>query len=130
MKEGLCQGHREAMQITVTPEMTASFGGEEVHPTLSTVTMVYYMEWVGRKIILPFLEEGEEGVGGSISVRHLAPAPVGKTVTFIAEAVRVTSSQVLCHVRAEHDKAIVGEGSFLQVILPQQTIRDRIEQMR
>jgi fluoroacetyl-CoA thioesterase len=130
MKDGLREGHRETMAVTVTPDMTAAFGGEEVHPTLSTVSMIYYMEWVGRRIILPFLEEGEEGVGGSISVRHLAPAPVGKKVTFMAEVVRVTDREVLCHVRAEHDKAVVGEGSFLQVILPKQKIRDRIEQMR
>lgn len=53
------------MSITVTEDMIAAFGGEMVHPVLSTVTMVYYMEWVGRKVILPFLEEGEEGESGA-----------------------------------------------------------------
>ncbi|OYD08589.1 thioesterase family protein [Paludifilum halophilum] len=130
MKEGLKPGHRETIEMTVTREMTASFGGEEVHPTLSTVTMVYYMEWAGRRVILPFLEEGEEGVGGSISVKHRAPAPVGKTVIFTAEAVEVKLDKVVCRVRAAHDKSVVGEGRFVQAILPRDQIRRRIEAMR
>lgn len=101
-----------------------------IHPTLSTVTMVYYMEWVGRKVILPFLEEGEEGVGASINVKHRAPAPVGKQVHFIAKVTEVTQSKVVCTVIAEHDRAIVGEAEFTQVILPKERIRENIERMR
>jgi predicted thioesterase len=88
------------------------------------------MEWVGRKVILPFLEEGEEGVGGSITVEHRSPAPIGKQVTFIAEATEVKPNKVVCRVVAEHDKAIVGEGTFTQVILPVEKIHRRIEQMK
>lgn len=130
MKPGLQPGRRETMSITVTEDMTASFGGEMVHPVLSTVMMVYYMEWVGRKVILPFLEEGEEGVGGSISVEHRSPAPIGKRVTFTAEALEVKPNKVVCRVTAEHDKAVVGEGTFTQVILPVERIHERIEQMK
>ncbi|MFC4075879.1 thioesterase family protein [Salinithrix halophila] len=129
MKARLQVGHRERLEVTVTREMTASFGGVEVHPVLSTVSMVYHMEWAGRKVILPFLEPGEEGVGGAISVEHRAPAPVGKVVTFTAEAIEVTSRKVLCRVWCEHDKALVGEGTFLQAILPSGAIRRRIEAM-
>ncbi len=130
MKPGLHPGHREQITITVTEEMVASFGGKMVHPTLSTVTMVYYMEWAGRKVILPFLEEEEEGVGGQIAVKHCSPAPVGKKVTFTAEATEVKENKVVCRVWAEHDKAVVGEGTFTQVIAPKARIRERIEQMR
>lgn len=130
MKPGLRPGHKETMTITVTEEMAASFGGEMIHPTLSTVTMVYYMEWVGRKVILPFLEKHEEGVGAAIEVKHRAPAPIGKTVTFIAETVEVRSNKVVCRVTAEHDKALVGEGTFIQAILSRQQIRERLEAMR
>jgi fluoroacetyl-CoA thioesterase len=129
MKPGLKPGRREQMTVTVTSEMTASFGGKAVHPTLSTVSMIYYMEWVGRKVILPFLEDGEEGVGSGIFVQHRAPAPVGKEVTFTAEASEVKPSKVVCLVRAEHDKSLVGTGTFVQTILSKQRILDRIKQM-
>ncbi|MGF7088171.1 putative thioesterase [Kroppenstedtia sanguinis] len=129
MKPGLKPGHRKQMQVTVTDEMTASFGGNQVHPTLSTVSMIYYMEWVGRQVILPFLEPGEEGVGSEISIQHRAPAPVGKEVTFTAEAIEVKPSKVVCSVRGEHDKSLVGAGTFVQAILPKQGILERIRQM-
>lgn len=129
VKPGLNVGHRETMSIVVAPDMCPAFGGVQVHPTLSTVSMIYYMEWVGRRVILPFLEEGEEGVGAAISVEHRAPAPVGKEVTFTAEAVEVAPRRVVCRVWAEHDKGIVGEGMFHQAILPRQKILDRIASM-
>lgn len=130
MKPGLVPGYEESMTMTVSEEMVAAFEGEMVHPTLSTVTMVYYMEWVGRKVILPFLEEGEEGVGASINVKHRAPAPVGKTVTFVARVTEVTPHKVVCAVTAEHDRAIVGEGEFTQILLPKERIQENIERMK
>ncbi|SFT01704.1 thioesterase family protein [Marininema halotolerans] len=130
MKPGLQPGIEEQMVVTVAGEMTASFGGVEIHPVLSTVTMVYYMEWVSRKIILPYLENGEEGVGGAITLEHMAPAPVGKVVTFTSTVVEVTSNRVICEVKAEHDKSLVGEGTFHQVILPVEKLYQRIQEMK
>jgi fluoroacetyl-CoA thioesterase len=54
---------------------------------------------------------------------------VGKEVTFTAEASEVKPSKVVCLVRAEHDKSLVGTGTFVQTILPKQRILDRIKQM-
>ncbi|WP_124726826.1 thioesterase family protein [Staphylospora marina] len=130
MKQGLKPGLRETMTVTVTDDMTAGFGGVKIHPVLSTVHMVYYMEWVGRKILEPFLEEHEEGVGASINVKHRAPAPVGKTVTFVATVREVTENKLVCDVIAEHDRAIVGESEFVQVILPKERLRENIERMK
>jgi fluoroacetyl-CoA thioesterase len=130
MKPGLAPGHRETMTVTVTEEMVAGFGGKVIHPVLSTVHMVYYMEWVGRKVLEPFLEEHEEGVGASINVKHRAPAPVGKTVTFVATVKEVTTNKLVCDVIAEHDRAIVGESEFVQVIMPKERLKENIERMK
>lgn len=129
MKPGLEPGYQETMTVVVKEDMVASFGGQMVHPVLSTVSMVYYMEWTGRKVILPFLEDDEEGVGASIDIRHLAPAPVGKTVSFVATVKVVTPQKVVCDVIAEHDRAIVGEGEFVQVIVPKEKLKANIERM-
>lgn len=129
MKPGLHIGYQEQVEITVTDDMFPAFEGKVVHKTLSTVSMVYYMEWVGRLVILPFLEAGEEGIGGGISVEHLAPAPAHKRVIFTAEVTEVTDKKIVCRVFAEHDKARVGEGSLTQYILPKTQIDDRIASM-
>jgi predicted thioesterase len=130
MKQGLELGHQETISIVVTEEMAASFAGQMVHPVLSTVHMVYYMEWAGRKVILPFLEEGEEGVGATIHIRHIAPAPIGKRVDFTATVIERTDNKVVCQVKAEHDRAVVGEGEFVQVILPLAKIEANINRMK
>lgn len=130
MKEGLNPGYQASLTIQVTEDMAAGFGGQVVHPVLSTVSMVYYMEWAGRKVILPFLEEHEEGVGASINVKHRSPAPIGKTVTFVATAKEITPKKVVCEVIAKHDKAIVGEAEFTQVILPKERMIENIERMK
>ncbi|MGA8942453.1 MAG: thioesterase family protein [Thermoactinomyces sp.] len=130
MKPGLEPGYKETMVVVVKEDMVASFGGQMVHPVLSTVSMVYYMEWTGRKVILPFLEDDEEGVGASIDIRHLAPAPVGKTVLFVATVKVATPKKVVCNVMAEHDRAIVGEGEFVQVIVPKEKLKESIERMK
>lgn len=54
MKQGLKLGKEESIEVIVTEDMFASFEGEVVHPVYSTVAMTYHMEWVSRKIILPF----------------------------------------------------------------------------
>ncbi|WAH35178.1 thioesterase family protein [Alicyclobacillus dauci] len=129
MKPGLSVGHQERLDVTVTDDMFPAFEGTSLHPTLSTVTMVHYMEWVSRLVILPYLEEGEEGIGGGIAVHHLAPAPEGKTVTFVAETTEVAGNKVVCRVWAEHDRARVGEGTVTQFILPKEKIHERIAAM-
>lgn len=129
MKPGLIVGYEETMEIVVTSGMVASFGGEIIHPVLSTVSMIYYMEWVGRKVILPFLEESEEGIGASISIHHRAPAPIGKKVGFCAVVTEVISEKVVCRVKAEHQQSVVGEGEFVQVILSKERIQNRIREM-
>ena len=129
MKTGLARGRLETVRITVTEDMCPSFAGATVHPTLSTVSMVYHMEWAGRRVILPFLEDCEEGIGASICIDHLAPAPVGKQVTFYAQAEDVSPHKVVCRVWAEHDKARIGEGTFTQVITRKERILQRIHDM-
>ncbi|SFX57693.1 Predicted thioesterase [Thermoactinomyces sp. DSM 45891] len=129
MKTGLEKGNKKSMQMTVSPEMTASFAGRLIHPVLSTVAMVYHMEWVGRLIIEPFLEENEEGIGVEIQVKHCLPAPVGVDVVFEAEVMDRTDRQVTCRVTASHEHGIVGEGEFIQRIVSRKKLYDKFREL-
>lgn len=117
MKPGLKLGLQSQMEVVVTSDMLASFGGELVHPVLSTVSMIYYMEWTGRRIILPYLEHFEEGIGAAIEVKHLKPAPLGSIVLFTAILVDIISDKVICNVKAEQGDNAVGIGKFTQYII-------------
>ncbi len=118
MKPGLRQGAEAAVTVTVTQEMLATF--EElgpVHPLYATWSMVRHMELACRKIILPFLEPGEEAVGYSINVTHLAPTEVGDQVTARARLVTVTGRKIVCAVEAFNSKEKIGEGTQVQMLV-------------
>lgn len=127
MKPGMEIGQQAVVHATVTPDMFAQFEGHVVHPAYSTVSMVYHMEWASRKIILPYLEEHEEGIGGAVSVRHLAPTPEGSKVTITATLTEWEDNIVMTKVEASNEKELIGIGEVKQVILPKKKIQQMLE---
>lgn len=124
MRDGLKAGHSASINIIVTPEMFARFEGQLVHPVYSTVTMVYHMEWVSRQIILPYLEDHEEGMGGAVTVKHIAPCIEGAEVTVTATVTDIQANIVITNVRAESRGRLIGVGEVKQVILPKTRISE------
>jgi predicted thioesterase len=124
MKSGLRPGVEASVTVTVTPDMLATF--EElgaVHPLYATWSMVRHMELACRKIILPYLEPGEDAVGHSISVTHLGPSRVGDRVTARARLLEVRGNRIICAVDAHNQTGKIGEGTQVQVLLSKETLR-------
>ena len=126
MKQGLKLGKEESIEVIVTEDMFASFEGEVVHPVYSTVAMTYHMEWVSRKIILPFLESHEEGMGASVQLRHIAASPLGTFVTLKATVIELRDNLVKTNVIATNHLGVIGKGEVVQVILPKETIEKKL----
>lgn len=126
MKPGLKLGKEESIEVIVTEDMFASFEGEVVHPVYSTVAMTYHMEWVSRKIILPFLESHEEGMGASVQLRHIAASPLGTFVTLTATVIELRDNLVKTSVIATNHLGVIGKGEVVQVILPKETIEKKL----
>ena len=127
MKQGMEVGRVETIEIIVTEDMFATFEGEVVHPVYSTVAMTYHMEWVSRKIILPFLETHEEGMGASVQLNHLAPSPLGSKVKLTAVLVELRNNVVVTEVTARNHVGIIGQGIVKQIILPKETIAQKLK---
>jgi len=121
------EGYESRLAVVVTEAMTVDF--EElgrVHPVYATYWLCKHMEEAGRKVILPFLEDGEEGIGSAVSARHLAPAVVGQRVEVVAEHVVTERNRVRVRCRATNEAGdLIGEGETEQTILP----RERIEEL-
>lgn len=114
------------IQIVVTSDMIARFDElGTVHPVYSTWTMIKHMEEASRKVILPFLEEHEEGVGHAVDVVHLAPAAVGARVTVRAVLERVDGNRIHTRVEALSGRGTIGEGRMVQVVLPRARLQER-----
>jgi fluoroacetyl-CoA thioesterase len=127
MKPGMEVGIAETLKIIVTKDMFATFEGEVIHPVYSTVAMTYHMEWVSRKIILPFLENHEEGMGASVQVKHISPSLNGSEVTLTATITELQANEVLTTIDVYNNFRLIGKGKVKQVILPKETITKMIE---
>ena len=128
MKKGLHIGAEAGVTAEVTQEMFAQFEGNIVHRAYSTVAMVYHMEWASRKIILPYLEEHEEGVGGAVSVKHIAPTAEGTIVHVKAVVTDMTDHWILTKVEIRNDSGLIGVGEVKQGIVLKETMENRLKE--
>lgn len=127
MKPGLNTGHQAVIHAVVTPEMFAQFDGEIVHRAYSTVTMIYHMEWASRLLILPYLEEEEEGMGGAVSATHLSPSAEGSSLTITATVDKLDGKSVHTIVTVLNGTKLIGQGEVKQVILPKSKISEMLK---
>lgn len=117
MRPGPARGETATLEITVTPQMTAQVGGEQIHPVYGTAALVQHVEELCRRILVPHLEEGEEGVGYRMDVTQRAPVPVGETVTLTASVASVGQQELTCEVLARSRGTLVARGSFTQRVV-------------
>jgi fluoroacetyl-CoA thioesterase len=125
-------GFSQTLTVLVTDAMTVQF--EElgaVHPVYATYWMARHFEEAGRKIILPFLEEGEGGIGTQVDVQHTASALPGMTVTITATFERMEGRRVVCRMEAVNALGdAIGTGTTTQMALPQTRIDANFETLR
>ena len=112
-------GSSAVLEVVVTSELTVHF--EElgpVHPVYATYNMAKHFEEAGRKLLLRHLDPGEDGLGRSVAVEHLAPSWVGDRLTIEARCAEVRGTRVTCECTATDDAGrVVGRGSTVQVVL-------------
>lgn len=129
MKEGLRVGLEATVTDVVATHMRPAFDGEVVHEVYGTVAMVYHMEWAARNVILPFLEEDEEGIGTGVEVRHLNPAPVGATIHATAICTSIEGHVIVCDVTVWHGNRRLGSGRVQQRIIERRVLQERFPEM-
>ncbi len=116
--------------VEVTDDMCPDFDGVVVHRVCSTWSLGHQMELAARRVLVPYLEAHEEGLGTHLSVDHLSPAPVGCSVRVVAEATEVTEDRLVCRVRAYDGDRLVARGSQVQRVLPKSVIQRMIQKHR
>jgi len=75
-----------------------------------TPMMIMLMEKASGTAIAGRLPEGWITVGSEVDIRHLAPTPVGRTVTATARVLEVAGRSVLFEVEAHDGERKIGEG--------------------
>ena len=124
------EGYTAQHRLRVREEMTVDFeqstpGLGKLHPVYATYWLTKHTELVSRKLILPFLEPDEEGVGFEVALKHVAPTLVGMEVSLSATLLRQEGGRVYARCEAFHELGDkIGEGTTTQVVMR----RERLEQ--
>lgn len=127
MKPGLKPGVEAEVSAVVTEDMCPAFDGVIVHHVYSTWALAHHMELAARKVLAPHLEAHEEGIGSHLSIDHLAPTSVGKTVRVVATCTELNASKVVCELIAYEGERVVGRGKQVQRVFPKEVIQSLIE---
>ena len=106
----------------VTDDMTAKRIGNAGAKILSTPNMLALMEATALELAKFYLEDGMTTVGAEAHVRHLAPTPVGMTVSATATLRSIERRKMWFDLEVNDEKGKCGEGSHLRIMVPN---RDR-----
>ena len=123
-------GATATLDVVVTPDLTVDFAElGRVHPVYATYNMAKHFEEAGRKLLLRHLDDGEDGLGRSVAVEHLAPSWVGDRLTIEARCTEVRGNRITCACLAtDGDGREVGTGSTVQVVLPRAVLDRALDQ--
>ena len=87
-----------------------TFLGDAVQPSLSTPSMINWMEFAARDGVKSHLDPGQDTVGTRVEVEHLAATPLGAEVTYRSKLVAVEGRRLTFEIEAADAKEVVGRG--------------------
>src|SRR5260221_7357156 len=117
MKSVLKAGTLGEECFVVEPRHAIDFSEGGMPAVLSTPWLIWFLEHAARAAVFHLLEPGESTVGMEIQVRHLAPTPVGQTVTCRARILFADRSEVSFQLAAYDECQRIARGSHrLRVI--------------
>jgi len=124
-------GTKGQFTLVVRPEHLANnFKDSVLPPVLATPVMIMAMENAALNAMKAYLEPGESAVGTAVDIRHLAPTPVGVTVTAEAEVTRVEGRRIAFAVRARDAVEEIGAGSHERAIVDLARLAKRLDAKR
>lgn len=113
----ITRGLRGEASVIVNETNTASKLGSGSVPVFGTPALVALMERAAINALRPHLDEGQDSVGVSVNVKHLAATPMGKRVRAEAEVTAVEGKKITFAVRAFDSQEKVGEGVHERVLI-------------
>jgi predicted thioesterase len=126
MKPGLRPGASRVNRITIGPERTISFMGEDAR-TYATPAMIRDIEYTCRDLIMEHADPGEDSVGMEVAVKHLAPTLLGMTVEIAVRVLAVDGRKVSFDVAVKDELDNVGAGTHTRFVVDKAKTFERIK---
>lgn len=106
-----------SLRFKVEPQHLIDFAGADMPAVLSTPWLIKWLEQTARETLRPLLDEGEASVGMEVEIRHLAPTPLGSTVTCTARVIFAEGSTVTFQVEASDEQEIIARGAHKRAVI-------------
>lgn len=103
---------------------------KNVHPFFSTFALGREAEWACRQFVLQMKEDDEEGIGTFLNIRHVSPAFLNDTVTFIATVKLIEGHRIDCDFQAKVGERLIAEGEQGQKILKKEKVERLIQSVK
>jgi len=114
----------------VTEQEAINFMGPGVLPALSTPALLMWMELVSRENVSALLGAGEDTVGISVEMKHLAATPVGMRVRIVSRLVGVEGRIYTFDLEAFDAFDKIGEATHRRSSVPVARFASRVESKR
>jgi fluoroacetyl-CoA thioesterase len=114
--------------LIVDENRVASHLGSGSLQVYATPAMVTFIEHTCRQLIEPHLPEGQTSVGVALSVRHLAPTPIGSMVSIRAEIVDIEDQLVQFVAQVSDEIEVIGEAEHTRAIIDVERFLKRVTQ--
>jgi fluoroacetyl-CoA thioesterase len=115
---------REA-SFQVGEENTAIHVGSGHSKVLATPWMIAFMERTSHQLLAEVLPQGFSSVGVLVSVRHLAPTPVGSTIRVQTQVREIDGARVTFEVEAWDHVEKIGEGTHQRYVINEERFLQR-----
>ena len=130
MLPGLTPGMATTLQWRVTPEHSIHLAADQRRGAVvfATPAMVNLMEHAALEVLRPYLEPGEESVGVTVQIEHLAATPLGATVTAEARVTAIEGKLIDFEVSARDALDLIGRGTHRRAIIGIEKFASRLKE--
>ena len=130
MRPGLTLGLSTTLQWRVTPEHSIHLAADQRRGAVvfATPAMVNLMEHAALAVLRPFLEPGEESVGVTVHIEHLAATPLGATVTAEARVTAIEGKLIDFEVTARDARDLIGRGTHRRALIGIEKFAARLQE--
>jgi fluoroacetyl-CoA thioesterase len=129
MKPSLKAGLAWTKSVTVDESRCIGFMGREA-AVYATPRMVSDVEHACRDMLLAHLDPGEDSVGAHVSIDHLAPTPMGLSVSIELRIVEVDRRKVAFEFSVKDPLEEVGRGRHVRFVVDTAKTRERLAAKR
>ncbi|HHJ07500.1 MAG TPA: thioesterase [Anaerolineae bacterium] len=110
-------GLSATLSQTVTQTMTASHVGSGAVAVLATPEVALLFEKAAVAVLREHLPEGQTSVGTKLSFSHLAPTPVGMTVSVTAALIDVDGRKLTFDLLASDEVEPIARGTHTRFLV-------------